>query len=300
MSTAREPRSEELYQVMRGSDPDAATRAFQKFLITPGKWWNGDNPLTWAHAVAEKHVAHLDRLKWPVHKLGGSDWVAVDALILLGRDAPQVDCPPAFVRRVIYNSINWEIAGRGREGEPWGHEPEEVLEWKSTPTSDSESQRLWRSQPFCRRVATAINSLTGTLRPYAILNLLDGQRPVDIARTLKVDEAKARQYVARALQALVGRRDAKQLLKKPNSRLIRNALAEPEDAKVDGMAMLVELIQRRRAAETIAPVDESSCVDPGHDFTTNATNETEPLPVRAEAPAANKSDGLRDDSGTEG
>jgi DNA-directed RNA polymerase specialized sigma24 family protein len=285
MPTASEPRSEELFEVMRGSDPEAATRAFQRFLVTPSKWWNGDNPLIWARDVAAKHVAHLDRLKWPVHKLGDPDWVANDALILLARLAPRIDCPPAFVRRVIYNTIQWEIAGRGRKGEPWGHDPEEVLEWKSAPSPDSASRRLWQNKTFCRRVARAINSLTDTLRPYAILNLLDGQRPVDIARTLNVDEAKARQYLRRALQALVGRKDAKQLLKMANSRVIRNALAEPEVAEVDSQAVLDELIQQRRVELTAAPVHDSSDVDPAHDFTTSALNDVEFAQDGAEAPS---------------
>lgn len=298
MPTASEPRSEELFEVMRGSDPEAATRAFQRFLVTPGKWWNGDNPLAWAHDVAAKHVAHLDRLKWPVHKLGGSDWVADDALILLARLAPQIDCPPAFVRRVIYNTIQWEIAGRGRKGEPWGYDPEEVLEWKSAPSPDSASRRLWQNKTFCRRVANAINSLTDTLRPYAILNLLDGQRPVDIARTLNVDEAKARQYVRRALQALVGRKDAKQLLKMANSRVMRNALTAPEVAEVDGQAVLDELIQQRRVELTAAPVHDPSDVDPAHDFTTSAPNDAEFAQDAARARPAIPTEEPLDQSGT--
>lgn len=274
MLQASEPRSEELFEMMRGSDPGAATRAFQKFLVTPGKWWNGDIPLTWAHDVAQKHAAHLDRLKWPVHKLDDPNGIANDALILLGRFAPKIDCPPAFVRRVIYNSMEWEIAGRGRKGEPWSHDPEEVLEWKATPSTDSASTRLWRNKRFCRQVAAAINSLSDTLRPYAILNLLDGQRPVEIARTLKVDEAKARQYLRRALQALVGRRDAKQLLKKPNSRVIRNALAEPEVPAVDDEAVLEELIEKRRVEPPSALPNEPSEADPAHDFMTSASDDT--------------------------
>lgn len=284
MPTASEPRSEELFEVMRGSDPEAATRAFQKFLVTPGKWWNGDNPLTWAHDVAAKHVAQLDRLKWPVHKLGDPDWVANDALILLARLAPRIDCPPAFVRRVIYNTIQWEIAGRGRKGEPWGHDPEEVLEWKSAPSPDSASRRLWQNKTFCRRVATAINSLTDTLRPYAILNLLDGQRPVDIARVLNVDEAKARQYLRRALQALVGRKDAKQLLKKANSRVIRDALAEPEVTEVDTQAVLDELTRHRQPKQPVESIQELSGIDPAHDFTTSPPNDAEFQKEAAETP----------------
>lgn len=232
MSQASEPCSEELFEVMRGSDPEAATRAFQKFLITPGKWWNGDNPLDWARRVADRHVAHLDRKKWPVHKLDDPRWVANDALILLARLAPKIDCPPAFVRRVIYNSLQWEIAGRGRKGEPWGHDAEEVLEWKAAPSSDGASRRLWQDVGFCRRVAIAINSLSVTLRPYAILNLLEGQRPVDIARTLSVPEAKARQYLGRALQALVGRKDGSRLADLETTRTIRRALAMPDGVVV--------------------------------------------------------------------
>ena len=247
MPMASEPRSEELFEVMRGSDPEAATRAFQKFLVTPGKWWNGDNPLTWAHEVAEKHVAHLDRLKWPVHKLGDPDWVANDALILLARLAPKIDCPPAFVRRVIYNTIEWEIAGRGRKGEPWGHDPEEVLEWKTAPSPDSASRQLWRNMGFCQQVANSINALSDTLRPYAILNLLDERRPFEIARVLGVDEAKARQYLRRALQAFVGRNDGPRLVGLETTRTIRRALAMPDGVFVEEHAAAVAR-QREEAA----------------------------------------------------
>lgn len=233
MEQASEPRSEELFEIMRGSDPEAATRAFQKFLITPGQWWNGDIPLTWARRVAGQYMAQLDRQKWPVHKIDDPDWVANDALILLAHRAPEVEIPPAFLRRVIYNTIQWEIVGRGRKGEPWGHEPEEVLDWKSTPSTGSASGRLWRSKRFCRRVATAINTLSDKLRPYAILTVLDERRPHEIARILGVDEAKARQYVRRALQALVGRKDGPRLMGLETTRTIRRALAQPDGVFVD-------------------------------------------------------------------
>lgn len=233
MPRASEPRSEELFEIMRGSDPGAATRAFQAFLTTPGDWWNGDIPIDWARKVAQKYASQLAGKQWPVHKLGDSDWAANDALILLARLAPRIDLPPAFLRRVIQNTIQWEIVGHGRKGEPWAHDPEEVLEWKAAPSTGSASRRLWRSKSFCRSVAEAINSLSDTLRPYAILNLLDEMRSFEIARTLGVDEAKARQYLRRALQALTGRKDGPRLVGLESSRTIRRALSQPDGVFVD-------------------------------------------------------------------
>jgi len=300
MAMASEPSSGELFETMRGSDPEAATRAFQKFLITPGKWWDGDIPLDWARRVARQYSRRLDRLRWPVHKLGDSDWVANDALILLARRAPKVDCPPAFLRCVIQNTMQWELAGRGRKGEPWAHDPEEVLEWKAAPSTAGASRRLWQDKEFCQRVATAINSLSDTLRPYAILNLLEGQRPVDIARTLNVDEAKARQYLRRALQALVGRKDAKQLLKKANSRVIRKALAEPAGAPVDDRVETETSERNGRTEQPVAPLHEASDVDPGHDFTMTASTDTESPQDGVEAPLPGALETPQDESGRTG
>ena len=232
MMRASEPRGELLYETMRGSDPDAAMLAFRKFLITPAAWWEGDFPLSWALKAAKQHLARLERDKWPVHKLGDPEAIAHDALMLLLRLAPQINSPPAFLRYIIQRSMEWEIAGRGRKGEPWGYDPEDVLEWKAAPSTDSGSSRLWEDVGFCQQVALSINRLSKTLRPYAILNLLDAQRPVDIARTLKVGEAKARKYVGRALQALVGRRDGSRLADLPTTRTIRRALAMPDGVVV--------------------------------------------------------------------
>jgi hypothetical protein len=76
------------------------------------------HPLTWAGRVAGQYMAQLDRKKWPVHKIDAPDGVASDALILPAYRAPEVEIPPAFLRGVIYNTIQWEVVGRGRKGEP--------------------------------------------------------------------------------------------------------------------------------------------------------------------------------------
>ena len=82
--------------------------------------------------------------------------------------------------------------------------------------------------------------------------------------------------------------------------MIRNALAEPEAAEVDTQTALDELIQKRRAEQTDAPIEERPDFDPGTDFTTSAPNDNDPLPGRVEAQAASTSEVLRDDSGTAG
>ena len=227
---AREPRTEDLYTIMRGGDPEAATRAFEQFLSTPGEWWRGDTPLVWARRTAAQAVAKHARANWPVHQLDGSDWIANRALILLAQRAPKVDSPPGFLNRVIYNTVHWVLTGKIRDGEPWAHDPEEVLDWKVAPSSRSASLKLWRDRAFCENVARAINGLSGKLRPYAILNLLDGLRPVEIAARLGVPAGNVRPYCIRALQAMVGRKDVNDLKKLRDTRAIREALTTvPED-----------------------------------------------------------------------
>jgi len=222
--SAGEPRNEDLYEIMQGSDPAAATRAFDQFLTTPGEWWKGDTPLVWARRTAERAAAKFARANWPVHQLDGTDWIANYALILLGQRAPSVKVPPGFLYRVIHNTIRWVLDGKRRDGEPWAYDPDEVLEWKVAPPTQSSALRLWRDPKFCEGVGRAINGLSEVLRPYAILNLLDGLRPVEIAASLHVDGAKARQYCRRALQGIVGRADAHDLMKLGDTRTIRRAL----------------------------------------------------------------------------
>ena len=246
MAQASEPSSEELFERMRSKDREAAAQAFQQFLRTRGKWWDDEVPLRWARSVAETHVAGLKRERWPIHKLGSPSAVADDALLVLAREAPRVESPPAFVRVVIRNAIQNEIIGHGRKGEPWGFEEDKVFDWKVSPRRDSESQRLWQSKAFCFRVGTRINSLSDALRTYAILNLLEGLRPVDIARSLGVAEDKARQYVGRALRAIVGRRDGSRLTDLESARAIRRALELPDGQAI---AEFDEANKHKRAEE---------------------------------------------------
>jgi DNA-directed RNA polymerase specialized sigma24 family protein len=248
MAQAGEPGSEELFEQMRSDDREAAVQAFHRFLKTRGKWWDGDLPLNWARSVAEKHLAELERQKWPVHKLASPSAVANDALMVLARDAPKIASPPAFLRVVIRKSIEYEIIGHGRKGEPWGFEEDRVVDWKASPRRDSESQRLWQDNLFCFRVATRINSLSDKLRPFAILNLLDGLRPVDIAQKLGVSAADARQYVGRALRAIVGRRDGSRLTDLESTRSIRRALELPDGQVI---AELDEERRRKRAEDEL-------------------------------------------------
>jgi len=284
MVPAREPSNEQLFEALRVSDPETARVAFIKFLVTPGSWWDGDTPLNWARRVAERHVAHLKWENWPTHKLDDASLIVDEALMALGHFASNVDCPPAYLRRVICSSIEREIGVRGLKGEPWGHEPEEVLDWEPAPNTDGASGRLWEDEGFCWLVGTAVNGLSDVLRPYAILHLLDGLRPVEVARFLGVKDAKARQYLRRALQALVGRKDAKQLLKKANSRMIRNALAEPEVPEDDSQAVLDELIRHRQPKPSAASLQELSGIDPAHDFMTSPPNDAEVSRGASEAP----------------
>jgi DNA-directed RNA polymerase specialized sigma24 family protein len=229
MVQARAPTSGELFEIMRGSDPEAATRAFQKFLVTPDEWWLGDNPVTWARRVAKRRVAQMSRQNKPVHQLDGTDWIANKALLLLARDAPKVQSvPPAFLINTIRNIAEWALGKKRRNGEPWAFDSEEAFGWMTAPDSSFVAPDMWDDKTFCERVARRLNSLSGTLRPYAILSLLESLRPVEIAKILKVKEDTARQNCRRAVQALVGRKDGPQLVGLETTRTIRQALALPD------------------------------------------------------------------------
>lgn len=229
MVQAREPSSGELFEIMRGSDPEAATRAFQKFLVTPDEWWLGDNPVAWARRVASRRVARMSHQNKPVHQLDGTDWIANKALLLLARDAPKVrTVPPAFLINTIHNIAEWALGKKRRDGEPWAFDSEEAIEWMTAPSASAMAPDMWDDMSFCERVARRLNPLSDTLRPYAILSLLDGLRPVEIAKVLRVKENTARQNCRRAVQALVGRRDGPRLVGLESSRTIRQALALPD------------------------------------------------------------------------
>ena len=229
MGQAREPSSEQLFEIVRGSDPAAAERAFEKFLVTPGEWWRGDNPLIWARRVAKRRVAGMSRQNKPVHQLDGTDWIGNKALIILARDAPKVrTTPPAFLTNTISNIAKWALGKNRRDGEPWAFNPEADLEWMIAPDAGSVAPDIWDDEKFCELVARRINALSNTLRPCAILNLLDGCRPVEIAKILCVKEDTARQNCYRAVQTLVGRKDGPRLLGLETTRTVRQALALPD------------------------------------------------------------------------
>ena len=230
MAKAREPGSGELFEIMRGSDPAAAARAFQSFLSTRSEWFQGDNPVAWTRRLAKRVVAAMSRSKnSPVHQLDGTDWIANAALLLLARDAPKVrKVPPAYLTSTIRFIAKYALGKRRRDGEPWSFDSDEVIEWMTAPDASSVEPDLWDDISFCERVARRFNALNETLRPYAILSLLDSLRPVEIAKILRVKSDLARQNCRRAVQARIGRRDGLRLMELESTGTVRRALALPD------------------------------------------------------------------------